>query len=143
MKINKILLSTVLASSALMMGTAHADNNTRVAVGSALGGAGGAAVSADKRDRNGAAIGAALGSAGGYSVGKNMAGSNGGYIGAALGGGAGAVLGTKVSEDRRYDDRYDRRYDSRGYRYNDYRYNDRYRGDNGLHLGHYKNGKRR
>ena len=52
------------------------------------------------------------------------------------------VLGQKVSEDRR-EDRYDRRYDSRGYRYNDYRYNDRYRKDNGLHLGHYKNGKRR
>ncbi|OTG88419.1 hypothetical protein B9T34_15295, partial [Acinetobacter sp. ANC 3813] len=59
----------------------------------------------------------------------------------------GAVLGKKVSEDRRYDDeRYDRNYNnSRGYRSNNYRYNDRgyYSNDNGRHLGHYKNGKRR
>ena len=165
MKLNRILLGSVIASSALLMSTAHA-NDTRVAVssalggavgaaigqqmggqtgamiGSAIGGAGGAAASANKRDRNGAMIGAALGGAGGYSVGRNMAGNNGGYVGAGLGSAGGAVLGQKVSEDRR-DDRYDRRYDSRGYRYNDYRYNDRYRKDNGLHLGHYKNGKRR
>ncbi len=175
MKIKSILMSTVIAASALTMTTTYAGNTTNTAltsalggvvgaaignqmggqtgamIGSAIGGGAGAAASANKRDRNGAIIGGALGGAGGYTVGKNMGGTNGGYIGAGLGSAGGAVLGKKVSEDRRYDDEYDRRYDnrydrhydSRGYRNSNYKYNGHdYRGDNGRHLGWYKNGKR-
>lgn len=43
MKLNRVLLGSVITSSALLMGTAHA-NDTRVAVSSALGGVVGAAI---------------------------------------------------------------------------------------------------
>ena len=134
MKIKSILMSTVIAASALTMTTTYAGNTTNTAltsalggvvgaaignqmggqtgamIGSAIGGGAGAAASANKRDRNGAIIGGALGGAGGYTVGKNMGGSNGGYIGSALGAAGGAALGNKISKDKAYDERQERKW---------------------------------
>ncbi len=65
-----------------------------------LGGAGGAAVASDRRNRTESAIGGALGGGAGYTVGKSMGGTNGGYVGAALGAAGGSALGNKISKDR-------------------------------------------
>ena len=44
MKINKLLFGAVIATSVMTMSTAQANSNTRVALGSALGGVVGAAI---------------------------------------------------------------------------------------------------
>ncbi|MCX2643483.1 glycine zipper domain-containing protein, partial [Klebsiella pneumoniae] len=85
--------------------------------GSALGGAGGAAVASDKRNRTESAIGGGVGGVGGYALGKQMGGSTGGLIGSALGAAGGAALGNKIAKDK--DD--DRRY------YNSRQWNKKYR----------------
>lgn len=76
-------------------------------IGSALGGAGGAAVASNRRDRTSSAIGGGLGGVGGYTVGRNVGGTNGGYIGAALGAAGGSALGNKISKDRAEERYYD------------------------------------
>lgn len=123
---SKLLVLGFIFSSSLI-NYSYADNNTRVAsasalggivgatlgqqmggqqgamIGSAIGGATGAAAASQKAYRSESAIGGGLGGLGGYNVGKSMAGTNGGYIGAALGAAGGAALGHDIAKDKEYE----------------------------------------
>lgn len=68
MKLNALLMSTVLAAGSMMTVNAHADSTARVAAASALGSVAGTALGKNMGGNTGATIGAALGGAGGAAV---------------------------------------------------------------------------
>lgn len=64
-------LALAALSLPLLIGSAHAGNQTDAAVGGALGGAIGAAIGHDMNGRNGAVLGAAIGGATGAAIGSD------------------------------------------------------------------------
>ncbi len=76
-----------------------------------------------------AVIGGAIGGAAGAAIGHEVGGREGAIIGGAIGGGAGAAVGSNQTRERVIVQERVVHVDGRH--------------DNGLHLGHYKNGKAR
>ena len=86
MKIQSILIASVLVTSAITMSNAQADNNTRVAISSGLGGLVGAAIGNHMGGQTGAMIGSAIGGGAGAAASSSKRDRNGAIIGGALGG---------------------------------------------------------